>query len=118
MAQHNIQSDPAGDGQISTFERDLLAHEQRILIRDQATRFRAYNLPDPLCYDGKPAPIWRELADPCLEDVYWMTWQLLSGKRFDAFRPGSGFGIKMRSVASGRPSWLSVTHMLNEFQGR
>ncbi|KAK0625336.1 hypothetical protein B0T17DRAFT_508333 [Bombardia bombarda] len=56
----------------------------------------------PLCYDGKPAPIWRELADPCLEDVYWMTWQLISGKRFDAFRPGSGFGIKRRDASGDR----------------
>ncbi len=43
-------------------------------------------------YFGPLAPVWREVADPCLEDIYWMVWQLLAGKQFLGFRPGNGFG--------------------------
>ncbi|KAM7207977.1 hypothetical protein V8F20_001771 [Naviculisporaceae sp. PSN 640] len=46
----------------------------------------------PPRYYGERCPIWRELAEPCLEDVYWMVWQLLSGTQYVGFRSGSGFG--------------------------
>lgn len=46
----------------------------------------------PPRYYGEPCPIWRELAEPCLEDVYWMVWRLLSGTQYVGFRNGSGFG--------------------------
>ena len=44
-------------------------------------------------YFGQAPPLWRELSEPCLEDVYWMVWQLVSGKQFVGFRPGTGFGV-------------------------
>ncbi|KAL2194924.1 hypothetical protein P885DRAFT_70952 [Corynascus similis CBS 632.67] len=51
-------------------------------------------------YYGPAPPLWREICDPCLEDVYWMVWQLLAGKQFLGFQPGTGFG-KSRSHATG-----------------
>ncbi|KAK3321643.1 hypothetical protein B0H66DRAFT_552328 [Apodospora peruviana] len=54
----------------------------------------------PPRYYGEGAPVWRELADPCLEDVHWMVWQLLAGKQFVGFRTGSGFGM-VRGNTSG-----------------
>lgn len=50
-------------------------------------------------YFGPAPPLWRELCDPCMEDIYWMTWQLLSGKQFLGFRPGAGFGVVRRDPA-------------------
>lgn len=41
---------------------------------------------------GDFAPLWMEVCDPTLEDVYWMVWQLFSGKQFIGFRCGVGFG--------------------------
>jgi len=49
-------------------------------------------------YYGESAPLWRELADPCLEDVYWMVWQLFAGRQFVGFRSGTGFGQKPLST--------------------
>ncbi|KAK4192266.1 hypothetical protein QBC35DRAFT_245181 [Podospora australis] len=46
----------------------------------------------PPKYSGELAPIWDLPADPTLEDVYWMTWQLLSGTTYVGFQTGSGFG--------------------------
>ncbi|KAL2163405.1 hypothetical protein VTH06DRAFT_5462 [Thermothelomyces fergusii] len=51
-------------------------------------------------YYGPAAPVWHETCDPCLEDVYWMVWQLLAGKQFLGFQPGAGFG-KPRPHATG-----------------
>jgi hypothetical protein len=45
-------------------------------------------------YHGLPMPLWNEPVDPCLEDVYWMVWQLLSGVQYIGVRSGYGFGIK------------------------
>ncbi|KAK4157684.1 hypothetical protein C8A00DRAFT_29368 [Chaetomidium leptoderma] len=50
-------------------------------------------------YFGPPAPVWRELCDPCLEDIYWMVWQLMAGKQFIGFLPGAGFGLPRRDAA-------------------
>ncbi|KAK4242860.1 hypothetical protein C8A03DRAFT_28859 [Achaetomium macrosporum] len=47
-------------------------------------------------YYGPPAPIWCELCEPCLEDIYWMVWQLVAGKCFLGFNPGTGFGVLRR----------------------
>jgi hypothetical protein len=47
-------------------------------------------------YFGPAAPIWRELCEPCLEDIYWMAWQLVAGKCFLGFNPGTGFGVLRR----------------------
>ncbi|KAK3305733.1 uncharacterized protein B0T15DRAFT_397980 [Chaetomium strumarium] len=47
-------------------------------------------------YYGPAAPIWRELCEPCLEDIYWMVWQLMAGKCFLGFNPGAGFGVLRR----------------------
>jgi hypothetical protein len=44
-------------------------------------------------YYGPPAPVWRELCEPTLEDVYWMVWQLLAGRQFVGFPEGFGFGV-------------------------
>lgn len=44
-------------------------------------------------YFGEALPVWREAADPCLEDVYWMVWQLVASKQFVGMRTGFGFGI-------------------------
>ncbi|KXX82418.1 hypothetical protein MMYC01_201327 [Madurella mycetomatis] len=49
-------------------------------------------------YFGEALPIWREPVDPCLEDVYWMVSQLLSGKQFAGMRTGFGFGIPRTSI--------------------
>ncbi|KAL2151277.1 hypothetical protein VTH82DRAFT_6375 [Thermothelomyces myriococcoides] len=51
-------------------------------------------------YYGPAAPVWHETCDPCLEDVYWMVWQLLAGKQFLGFQPGTGFG-RPRPHATG-----------------
>jgi hypothetical protein len=51
-------------------------------------------------YFGPAAPLWREVSDPTLEDIYWMVWQLLAGKQFLGFQPGAGFGVQ-RAHASG-----------------
>jgi hypothetical protein len=50
-------------------------------------------------YFGPAPPVWRELCDPCLEDIYWMVWQLVSGKQFLGFNPGTGFGANRRDPA-------------------
>ncbi|KAK4124592.1 hypothetical protein N657DRAFT_571578 [Parathielavia appendiculata] len=50
-------------------------------------------------YFGPAAPVWRELCDPCLEDIYWMVWQLVSGRQFLGFNPGNGFGVARRDPA-------------------
>lgn len=42
---------------------------------------------------GDFPPLWMELSDPTLEDVYWMVWQMLAGKQFIGMRAGAGFGI-------------------------
>ncbi|KAK3385085.1 hypothetical protein B0H63DRAFT_472334 [Podospora didyma] len=42
---------------------------------------------------GEAPPVWRELVNPCLEDVYAMTWALMAGKQYVGFQPGYGFGI-------------------------
>ncbi|KAL2130986.1 hypothetical protein VTI74DRAFT_5689 [Chaetomium olivicolor] len=47
-------------------------------------------------YFGPAAPLWRELCDPTLEDVYWMAWQLIAGKQYLGFRAGYGFGVDRR----------------------
>lgn len=57
-------------------------------------------------YFGEALPIWREPVDPCLEDVYWMVWQLLSGKQFVGMRTGFGFGIP-RTSTKGNGQLLS-----------
>ncbi|KAH6847383.1 hypothetical protein B0I37DRAFT_397594 [Chaetomium sp. MPI-CAGE-AT-0009] len=57
-------------------------------------------------YYGPVAPIWRETCDPCLEDIYWMVWQLLSGKQFLGFNPGIGFGVH-RPHATGNVAMLN-----------
>ena len=57
-------------------------------------------------YFGPAPPLWRELYDPCLEDIYWMAWQLLSGKQFLGFRSGAGFGVVRREPA-GHQEMLS-----------
>jgi hypothetical protein len=54
-------------------------------------------------YFGPAAPVWRELCDPCLEDIYWMVWQLLAGKQFLGFRAGGGFGRHRRDPAGDQP---------------
>jgi hypothetical protein len=56
-------------------------------------------------YYGPAPPVWRELCDPCLEDIYWMVWQLLAGKQFLGFGTGAGFG--KRREAEGDPAVLS-----------
>jgi hypothetical protein len=45
---------------------------------------------------GSLAPVWMEPAEPTLEDVYWMFWELVGGKQYLAFRRGSGFGRASR----------------------
>lgn len=57
-------------------------------------------------YFGQAAPVWRELAEPCLEDVYWMIWQLLGGRQFVGFTPGTGFGTS-RADIRGNPELLA-----------
>ncbi|KAK4160101.1 hypothetical protein QBC43DRAFT_220441, partial [Cladorrhinum sp. PSN259] len=47
-------------------------------------------------YFGELAPVWRELAEPMLEDVLWMVWQLVAGKQFCGFVHGYGFGKERR----------------------
>ncbi|KAK3898842.1 hypothetical protein C8A05DRAFT_37558 [Staphylotrichum tortipilum] len=54
-------------------------------------------------YFGPAAPVWREPCDPCLEDIYWMVWQLLGGKQFLGFRVGGGFGRHRRDPAGDQP---------------
>ena len=46
---------------------------------------------------GEAGPVWRPVGEPSVEDVYWMVWQLLSGRRFLGFCPGAGFGVKWLS---------------------
>ncbi|AEO68078.1 uncharacterized protein THITE_117634 [Thermothielavioides terrestris NRRL 8126] len=57
-------------------------------------------------YFGPPPPVWRELCEPCLEDIYWMVWQLLAGRQYLGFNPGTGFGLLRGSVA-GDPELLA-----------
>lgn len=57
-------------------------------------------------YFGQPAPLWREPAEPCLEDVYWMVWQLLAGVQYLGFRPGTGFGVS-RTDTAGNAAMLA-----------
>lgn len=57
----------------------------------------------PVCVDrtdnalpgimGDFIPLWMELCDPTLEDVYWMVWQLFAGKQYIGMRCGAGFGL-------------------------
>lgn len=74
-------------------------HEKKQYNNSLQTRCRAmpvmfdWSVDDPPRYYGEPAPIWSDLGDPCLEDVYWMVWQLLSGKQFIGFKRGTGFGF-------------------------
>jgi len=42
---------------------------------------------------GDFLPLWMELCDPTLEDVYWMVWQLFAGKKYIGVRCGGGFGL-------------------------
>ncbi|KAL2016890.1 hypothetical protein VTK56DRAFT_2890 [Thermocarpiscus australiensis] len=56
----------------------------------------------PQRYFGQPAPVWKEVTDPCLEDAYWMVWQLLSGRTFLGFKPGTGFGMVRMNVEGDR----------------
>ncbi|KAL2257038.1 hypothetical protein VTK26DRAFT_752 [Humicola hyalothermophila] len=53
-------------------------------------------------YFGQAAPVWREPAEPCLEDVYWMVWQLLAGRQFVGFNPGAGFGASRSDIAGNK----------------
>lgn len=57
-------------------------------------------------YFGPAPPVWRELCDPCLEDINWMVWQLLAGKQFLGFQPGTGFGMP-RPDSAGYPAILN-----------
>ncbi|KAL1835561.1 hypothetical protein VTJ49DRAFT_6457 [Mycothermus thermophilus] len=57
-------------------------------------------------YYGSVPPIWNEPVDPTLEDVYWMVYQLLSGKQYLGFQQGTGFGI-YRGEPAGNPMMLS-----------
>ncbi|KAM7204567.1 hypothetical protein V8F33_001531 [Rhypophila sp. PSN 637] len=59
----------------------------------------------PPCSHGEPCPVWRELAEPCLEDVYWMVWQLLAGKQYAGFTGGDTF--------SREPTSNPITDLLN-----
>ncbi|KAK4218460.1 hypothetical protein QBC37DRAFT_275043 [Rhypophila decipiens] len=52
----------------------------------------------PPSIHGEPCPVWRELAEPCLEDVYWMVWQLLAGKQYVGFSGGTKFGRGSASI--------------------
>lgn len=42
---------------------------------------------------GAAMPLWMQLADPVLQDVYWMAWNVICGKVFKGLRPGAGFGV-------------------------
>ncbi|GAB1317614.1 hypothetical protein MFIFM68171_07824 [Madurella fahalii] len=57
-------------------------------------------------YFGEALPVWREPVDPCLEDVYWMVWQLVSGKQYLGMRTGFGFGI-LRADTKGNQELLA-----------
>ncbi|KAK3484700.1 uncharacterized protein B0T23DRAFT_57877 [Neurospora hispaniola] len=86
-------------------------HEKKQHNNPPQTRCRALpvmfdsSVDDPPRYYGEPAPVWWELGDPCLEDVYWMVWQLLSGKQFIGFKRGTGFGFP-RTHTSGDDALL------------
>ncbi|KAK3953282.1 hypothetical protein QBC32DRAFT_313146 [Pseudoneurospora amorphoporcata] len=86
-------------------------HEKMQHNNPPQTRCRAmpvmfdWSVDDPPRYYGEPAPVWWELGDPCLEDVYWMVWQLLSGKQFIGFKRGTGFGFP-RTHTSGDDALL------------
>lgn len=41
---------------------------------------------------GDPAEIWMEVAEPTKEDVFWMAFQLVSGRVYKGHRLGGGFG--------------------------
>ena len=49
---------------------------------------------------GFQAPRWDEVCDPTLEDVYWLVWQLIAGKRYVGFRPGMGAGGTRRGITN------------------
>ncbi|KAL2268491.1 hypothetical protein VTJ83DRAFT_3337 [Remersonia thermophila] len=57
-------------------------------------------------YYGPVPPVWNEPVDPTLEDVYWMVYQLLSGKQYLGFQQGTGFGV-YRGEPAGNPNMLS-----------
>ncbi|KAK4131476.1 hypothetical protein BT67DRAFT_486121 [Trichocladium antarcticum] len=60
----------------------------------------------PPRYFGQPPPLWAEVSEPCLEDVYWMVWQLVAGRQFVGFQPGTGFGV-------GRPNTAGEAALLD-----
>ena len=53
-------------------------------------------------------PLWMEMSEPTLEDVYWMVWRLLEGQRFVGFRCGAGFGYGHGRTAAA----AATTHRL------
>ncbi|KAK3391443.1 hypothetical protein B0T20DRAFT_473019 [Sordaria brevicollis] len=89
-----------------------IPEHERKLHDPPRTRCRAlpvkfdYTIDDPPRYYGEPAPVWWELGDPCLDDVYWMFWQLLTGRQYIGFKRGSGFGFP-RTNTSGDDALLA-----------
>lgn len=87
-------------------------HERKLHDNPPRTRCRAlpvkfdYTIDDPPRYYGEPAPVWWDLGDPCLDDVYWMVWQLLTGRQYIGFKRGSGFGFP-RTNTSGDDALLA-----------
>jgi hypothetical protein len=51
-----------------------------------------HTMKNPVSVDGLLAPLWMEVAEPSLEDVYWMVWEMMSAKHFVGFRMGGGAG--------------------------
>lgn len=74
-------------------------HKRKQITNPVQTRCRAMPVlfdmlsHDPPRFYGEEAPVWWDLVDPCLEDVYWMVWQLLSGRQYIGFKRGAGFGF-------------------------
>ncbi len=53
-----------------------------------------------LANKGFRPPRWEEVCDPTLEDVYWLVWQMVAGKRYVGFRPGMGAGGTRLGIAT------------------
>ncbi|KAJ4383752.1 hypothetical protein N0V85_008423 [Neurospora sp. IMI 360204] len=95
---------PLSCSAIPEHEKKQHSNPPQTLCRALPVRFD-WSVDDPPRYYGEPAPVWWELGDPCLEDVYWMVWQMLSGKQFIGFKRGTGFGFP-RTHTSGDDALL------------
>lgn len=63
-----------------------------------------WTVQSPVALQGDIVPVWEEVCEPTLEDVYSVVWALLARKRFIGLRIGVGFGRE----GEGRDFYVGV----------